>query len=379
MLKIRQSKSVKIAEQIRDELHSAGAKAGIQTASAHEVAERFHVSVLTAHRAINHLVDDGFLYRVRGSGTFVKAPGNRIIRIGLVDAGADPNFNEAMNSMLVSYVDDVLEYFRSRGCEVHMISLKEVQNSSFMNSFSKNLDGILVNINFNDALTMGNLKKTGLPVVVYRYDNIADLPFSQVCYDIAPGVAETYAQLKLPLHDPPVLIYQKNPNGVSRFNMFKKHALRHGFQEEQLESFSVSHLRRAFDCYKLVRSNKNLFRGRMIFSLCDSITIELLHVFIEEDMLPGRDYRLLSYGNGEAYGLELFDIPSLSAIDIPMKKMAEEACRLLLSRIRNPTEFQQIVRIPNSFVLRRSTQYNKINLKKEFCDYEEKSFDPAVI
>lgn len=379
MLKIRQSKSVKIAEQIRDELHSSGAKAGMQTASAHEVAERFKVSILTAHRAINHLVNDGFLYRIRGSGTFVRSSGKQIIRIGLVDSGVDPNFNEAMNSMFTDYIDDVLEYFRSRGCEVHTISLKEVQNAGFMIPFSKNLDGILVNINFNDSLTMGNLKKTGLPVVVYRYDSIADLPFSQVCYDIAPGISDAYKQLRLSFSDPPILIYQKNPNGISRFNMFRKYARRYGFQEEQLESFGVSHLRRAFDCYKLVRSSKNLFRGRMIFSLCDSITIELLHVFIEENMLPGRDYRLLSYGNGEAYGLELFDVPSLSAIDIPVQQMAEEACRLLLNLIENPIEFQQIVRIPNSFILRRSTQCCQINIRKGFCDYEEKISDPAPV
>ena len=40
--------------------------------SARDFAARFKVSMLTANRALNRLVDEGLLYRVQGSGTYVK-------------------------------------------------------------------------------------------------------------------------------------------------------------------------------------------------------------------------------------------------------------------------------------------------------------------
>ena len=62
-----------VAQAIRHEIKTAGAKAGERIASESELAKRFGVNRHTVRQAIKSLVNDGMLRVVHGRGTFIQA------------------------------------------------------------------------------------------------------------------------------------------------------------------------------------------------------------------------------------------------------------------------------------------------------------------
>ena len=67
----RKSKSIQIAETLRQELLKNPPEPGTRMASATELAADCGISVPTAHNVLNLLVKEGLLYRKHGSGTFL--------------------------------------------------------------------------------------------------------------------------------------------------------------------------------------------------------------------------------------------------------------------------------------------------------------------
>jgi GntR family histidine utilization transcriptional repressor len=62
---------VKIKKFIVESIQSGSLKSGDKVFSENELAKKFQVSRMTANRAINELVADGFLVRIQGKGTYV--------------------------------------------------------------------------------------------------------------------------------------------------------------------------------------------------------------------------------------------------------------------------------------------------------------------
>ncbi|MEH7384892.1 GntR family transcriptional regulator [Bacillus sp. JJ1521] len=60
-----------IEQQIREKIENKELKPGDMIPSEREFAEKFQISRMTVRQAINNLVNEGYLQRVRGKGTFV--------------------------------------------------------------------------------------------------------------------------------------------------------------------------------------------------------------------------------------------------------------------------------------------------------------------
>ncbi len=60
-----------IEEQLKNKLKNGELKPNDSLPSEREFAERFEISRMTVRQAINNLVNDGYLYRQKGRGTFV--------------------------------------------------------------------------------------------------------------------------------------------------------------------------------------------------------------------------------------------------------------------------------------------------------------------
>jgi GntR family transcriptional regulator len=63
-----------LKEFIKDQIQSGVYKINEVIPSERELSEQFEINRLTVRQAINELVNEGFLYRRRGIGTFVSAP-----------------------------------------------------------------------------------------------------------------------------------------------------------------------------------------------------------------------------------------------------------------------------------------------------------------
>ncbi|WP_404330140.1 phosphonate metabolism transcriptional regulator PhnF [Mesobacillus maritimus] len=60
-----------LAESIQKQIDSGDLQPGESLPSEREYAEKFEISRMTARQALNQLVNNGYLYRVQGKGTFV--------------------------------------------------------------------------------------------------------------------------------------------------------------------------------------------------------------------------------------------------------------------------------------------------------------------
>ena len=63
---------VRIAEGIKDHILSGDLKEGEQVISTTQLSSEYNISIATVNKGINLLVSDGYLFKKRGIGMFVK-------------------------------------------------------------------------------------------------------------------------------------------------------------------------------------------------------------------------------------------------------------------------------------------------------------------
>lgn len=349
------SKSRRIAEAMREEFRTFRAKKGTPTASASEIAEQFGVSVPTAHNAINLLVKEGILYRVRGSGTFFKDVAEiRRLRIGVADCSIAP-LSPVIQKILNYHIDFAFKYLMEQGCDVHILSYPELMNIS-PERLRDDFDGFIVSINYLDPKSTRILRKSRRPFLVYRGDFPLDEPFTQLYYDHAKGMREAFEQVSLRNDEHPIIFYETSPSGTHTMESWKKHLIEAGVPEKHISYEAMDAFEREITCYRLVRVHSGEYRDRLLVTFSEEIAINLIKALHDEGMEPGRDYRLVSTGNREKYGYRLAPEPVIASIDMPIETMAEEACKLILYLIRQTTPCNITMKIPTTFIMRKSAQ-----------------------
>ncbi len=350
--KTRIGKGKKVADRLRDELSRFSGGEGTPVASASEIAREYHISLPTAHSAINQLVKEGLLYRVQGSGTFLKSgSGKQCIRIGIADSTLSP-LSAEVQKILDMHIDYAMKFFMERNCETTLIAYPDLVKEP--SNLSRNFDALLVSINYMDSNSIRILSESGLPVVVYRFENEANLPFSQVYYDQNSGIAKAVAAIMPSLSDSPIVICEKTPSGNASKEMFRKYLVKAGFSDSRIEYHEVVTFSREISCYRLVRVHYKEFRNRVIFCANDDIAFNLMNAFFDEDMHPGVDYRICGIGNYEDQVNLFGEKPILASVERSKKLMAEESCRLLQYLMENPTESRFSVKVPTDFIMRQS-------------------------
>ncbi len=355
-VKRRFSKGQKLVDALREEINRMPGREGMPFASAAE----YGVSCPTAHNAVRQLVKEGLLYRVPGSGTFLKKTVTSP-RIGIADCSIAP-LEKDFQQILDRHFHHAMEFFAAEGCTTTMISYQDfVKKPSVL---AENFDALLVSINYmmEPDISVPILKKSGLPTVIYRYNGEMDMPFSQVYYDIRSGIRKAVESMKLSPGDSPVVIAENTPSGQLAKALYFSYLRKAGIPESDIEYHEIPLMLRNVFCFRLVRVQGEKFRNRVIFCAHDEAAFNLIHALDMEGMKPGEDYRICSIGDYES-DIKLFEVgPLLSSVTRPYRKMTQAACELLLNLVREPTENIFTVKIPADFIERKSSQ--KIQPKK---------------
>ena len=337
----------------RGELHS-----GEMLASNTELAERFGVSTLTADRAVRHLVKQGLVYRKQGVGTFIAASKvqktQATIRIGILDREfpATPLWDSAMGIRTrISF-----QYFYKKQCEARLIDYATVSDAKKLSEAVRDLDGLLVSAIFIDRVTIPNLMRLSIPIVVTHLEEVLDLPFHEVVMDNNKGLREAAQKMMESQPEEVLIIYEGHSNGRIRKRIFEENIRLLGYSEQRIKYYQIETdaLNNGVPSYRLGLRLCQEIKGKFLFSTSDVVSFSLLEAFREKGLEAGKDFQLLSYDNLEDYGCLPFQKPFLTTIDAPKTRQAERSAELLLEQIGKPQDETMIIRVPTKLVIRKT-------------------------
>lgn len=99
-----------IKQQVKENILRGFVEAGSPLPSMRELAKELNVSVITTKRAYEDLEKDGFVYTVRGKGTFVKGQDSLILQekqFVVIESLAENLVNEAKTAAMP--IEELLE------------------------------------------------------------------------------------------------------------------------------------------------------------------------------------------------------------------------------------------------------------------------------
>ena len=351
-----------IADHIRDEISRKRLKAGTAVMSSRDFASKFKVSMLTANRALNKLVDEGVLYRVQGSGTFVKGNQNTSsLVIGIADMSAEQNTPGQYASNGI-FLDSCLMQLSKYDCKVKYLSYKDFCEFEKTPALLNSIDGLVISASYFDERTKKIFEKYKGVLTLYRNESILDLSCNQVIPDLDTGFAEIFTNVSPDNYQGIIIIGAEHSNAYARCEHFLKQALKAGFKKEKVIEKHVNidsgdNVR--LKAYKSVMEIVNQFCNKLVFCASDLIALGLIDAAKEKGIDPGKDFDLVSYDNLEAYGMHPYVEPFLTTIDYPKKEIARKAVELTVTAVKKNDRCQHIIKVPTHLIIRETGLKNK--------------------
>ena len=345
----RKAKSVRIAELLKQELAKNPPAPGSRTASAAELAEHYDISVPTAHNVLNLLVQEGLLFRKHGSGTFFSK--KQPLTIGILDQPVGAILPREIDAVLGRFCEYALQFLKEHDCVSKVISYQEL----FKPDVFADLNGLLVSQLFVDETTLSLFRQSRLPFVVYRCGTTEKKPYSCCEFDIETGIKEALKFFELENKDSRIFLFSETtPEGIWMKSIYLNEfsACNLSLQED----FVFDPQDTAVESYRTVRVQAEKFRNSVIFCTSDVLAINLYNALLLEKFLPGRDFRLIGVDDTEGYNSNIHDPPVIASIHKPIDTMSFEALKLLLRMIDEPTGNDTVVRIPTTFIPRKSSE-----------------------
>ena len=352
------AKCERIAASLKNELAMIEVHHGMPAISAKDLAKQYGVSVPTAHNALNILVREGLLYRVKGSGTFFNCPvPEKKMLIGIADQAVCPEYLSPELIRILNYhIVYASEYLKNAGCDIRMITYNEMMEENAL----QGLDGLLISCMFLDSKSIKLLLKSRLPIVGYRFNHPNNYPVSHARYDLNTGMTEALDELNLTPDCRINLITEQIPYGEHAQKCWLKHLKKRKIDVSQIQISEIPTKDLEINCYRLIRVYPERFKNSVILVGDDEIAKNLINAMTLEGYEQGKDYRLIGIGNRADHGMKSAEDLEIASIDLPIQQMAEESAKLLLYKISNPSECHCIVMIPTHYKSRKSSGITEI-------------------
>lgn len=345
-----------IQEDIRANIASGVLREGNRVASESEMQNYYHVSSITVKNALNGLVDDGLIYRVKGKGTFVssnpfeKNKGETKYSIGVVLC------------TMMTRVDQLFFVYICHYCQKHKIEMKvELSNDlpdmeimALRKLIHDGLDGLLLFpvVAPQCGATLRQLLAKKVPFVcVDRH--IHDLTLPLVTSDNRSGarmvmermIARYGGDIAI------VLFYPTNTASMERKQGFEEELVERGYAfgdanqcliSNEDGKLSLSHFERVKCGYHCIR--RHLRKYPHIRAM----------LAVEVAVAQTAFYSLWSMGlePGLRFGLSCFDdphLPGVSYISQNISRIVDRSFEQLFEQIRGKFEPREEL-IPVSYV-----------------------------
>ncbi|MHB9138479.1 MAG: substrate-binding domain-containing protein [Victivallaceae bacterium] len=354
----RRVRSQDIAESVRKEIVQKKLTQGSPIMSSRDIAKRYKVSMLTANRALNRLVDENIIYRVQGSGTYVKGATSerRTLNIGYCEMITHDNDlgRHAASGVLT---DNCMSIFRKKNCNIKIIPYQDLLDRALAEKAFADVDGLLVNSSYIDEKTMPFFDNFKGPVTVYRNEFIGNWPFNQVIPDLATGMRETVRRIDQDKISGVIVVSSQHSNADARMHEFIRQAVSAGIARGKIEVINVALQVGDNGRMSGYRTGRKLLAnclGKFIFCTSDFITFGLIDAMQEAGIKIGKDVQLVSYDNLEGYGMVPYEKPIITSVDFPKDEVARRAAELTIAQIENHDDCLHVIKVPTHLIIRET-------------------------
>jgi GntR family transcriptional regulator len=350
---VRKLKVTDIAELLRQNIEDNNLAVDTPIMSIRKIAESYGCSPLTADRAVNLLVAEGILYRVKRKGTFVKRNTEKAkIKLGYL-AQAD---NFRVMSQKENF-EKVFTYCNENNIEIKLYPFCSLdKRKSFLQDI-KSLDGLLISAAFVNEETWETIREVKIPKVLYGYDYYQYRAIDQVFLELSGTFEELFNKLNFNKYKKFYLLYEDHLNGEFRMNCFKKLLHRAGVDNKARivsvdwsDSCSIINHRKAKELAPDINN-------ALIVSTSDIVSNVFIDSWAESGLQPMEDYDLISCDNLEDCGFRPYTEPKLTSIDCRLDKRGIIAVNLLLQRIKEDNENFLYYGVPAHLKIRNTIKF----------------------
>lgn len=349
-----------LVKTLKDEIAFSRLPSDSPIMSARELSEKYGTSTLTANRVLKILSNEGLLYRIRGSGSFVSKTGENAkkLRIGIafpIPTGDRESLDAAFNI----YPRQLSENLRNLGHEIFNLSYYDMLSEAYVKEYIGRLDGIILSHGCLDNKTFPLLEKTCSNIITVQNEKISNYSCHQVVPDLRTGFKKALLHL-LEKDCPQIYIATCNPeeHHKYRIEIIFQIAEELNIPSEKIELVTAK--RQLGDLGRmsgqemgreLIKKQKPL----AVFSLSDFTSFGIIDVALEKKLRFGTDISLASYDDLEGYGLLPFITPFVSSVTNPKERICAEAVKILLAHHEKNDHLTHIVKVPTEFIQRKSS------------------------
>lgn len=353
LIKIIQTKELNVGEKIYSE---------------NELAEKFEISRHTVRQALGELVNEGWLYKVQGKGTFVNRPPysnrNKSKTIGVLTT----YLNDYIFPSIIRGIDNVLSvnnYNIALSCTYNKHDKERLCLENFIN---QNIAGLIVEPT-KSALPNPNIdmykkcSELGIPVL-FIHGCYKELEYSYVVEDdIEAGILATKHLIELG---------HKKIAGIFKIDDIQGHYRFTGFQKAHFEAnlkmsdsrvlwFETSDAESNFK-YQVTKIKSLLSKCTAIVCYNDQIALKVMDTIREKNLKIPEDISLVSFDDSQ---LALASETKLTTVAHPKDKLGEEAARSIINMINRTKDYYDIKMKPELIVRGSTKMYKEVKVKNE--------------
>jgi GntR family transcriptional regulator of arabinose operon len=358
MIEIDKPKYQKLRDYIIETINSGQVVVGDKIFSENELADKFDMSRNTVRQAIGELVNEGWLYRIQGKGTFVSGrpeiKPQKAKAVGVITT----YLSDYIFPSIIKGIDNVLTengYSLVLSCTYNM---HDKERACLENLLNQNISGLIVEPT-KSALPNPNIdlynkfSDLGIPVLfIHGSYKELDCPYV-VEDDTEAGYIATRHLIDLGHNKIGCIFKMDDIQGHYRFAGFQKAHKEAGLRISDSRTFwfETSEVDFKFKSYRGQLQNL-LAECTAIVCYNDQISLKLLDFLRENDIKVPENLSIVSFDDSE---LAKASEVKLTTVAHPKETLGVEAAKAILSRIEgNQGSFE--LKLKPELVLRSSTQ-----------------------
>lgn len=339
MADIEKPKYQKLKEYIIDTIKQEKLKPNDKIYSENELSSKFNISRHTVRQAIGELVNEGWLYRIKGKGTFVLKKGKLKDKKTNTIAILTTYLNDYIFPSIIRGIDRILSqngYNIIISCTYNM---HENERICLENLKDKNIDGLIVEPT-KSALPNPNIDlyreiyDNGIPII-FIHGSYRNLNFSNIVEDdIKAGLLATEHLIKLG---------HRNIAGIFKIDDLQGHLRYEGFQKAHINQniklsdskifwFNTNDTEFKLDKKYDLQIGNLLKASTAVVCYNDQIALSVLNIARDLNISIPNDLSIVSFDDSElATASEI----KLTTVSHPKEMLGEEAARNIIDMIEN--------------------------------------------